>query len=263
MPRMRKYRKRIPRKRVARRVFRRRKAGRNTVAVSKPLKPVALSYFCTSDYTEINHSMAWHIYTPAVPWFKLFVWKLNSLFEPGRLNGAGCPYVFPPIGVPNLDVLYSRSCTYSSKIKLSLVNNTASAQPKNLRAILLPLSLSQSSRIMAGAWNPLPNELEGFPFTKSRYIGPMDGGKNEVYMTNKITVKKVNGVNKIKNDFDNYSQVYKTQDPSDLNLWLLCVYDIEGPNAGDIGDDTLLMRVDITYYTEFFDRKDLLMTYIV
>lgn len=64
--------------------------------------------------------------------------------------------------------------------------------------------------------NLTPRQLEGYPFVRNRVLTQKDGSRSGAYLTNKITTKKIAGVNKIKNNLEEYCQLYETDDPQNL-----------------------------------------------
>ncbi len=159
------------------------------------------------------------------------VFRGNSCFDPNS-SGIG----LQPNGFDEWSALYTRYRVHASKIKLMLVNNQAAGVLFSLQPSDSP---STSGNLSAASGNP---------YNVTKILGCAQGMDRTV-INNYITTKAMRGENISQED--DYSAP-TTANPARQWFWLMI-------NNGTSGNDVdVSVFLEITYYTEFFRRKELL-----
>lgn len=174
--------------------------------------------------------------------FNLNAWKLNSMYDSGltlSTNNA--------LGTSTYGSIYQNFFVYASAIKVQIVNMDIDVP---LRITLLPTTLEASTTITSTT----DTNLLGNPYAKSAILGNATGNDSKL-LKHYISLRKLTGQAKLDSSNDDYvgytsSHAGGQVDPPEDLMWVLAVQALS--NVSDNID--LLVSVEITYYTQFFNR---------
>lgn len=168
------------------------------------------------------------------------VFRGNSLFDPDY-TGVGTQ----PLGYDQWSNFYERYKVNASKMMISF----SATSDSNIAATLL-LNLTPNGGTSNTPDTRAYYEWGTTAYNRNKLVGLMSGGSPIVYMKNYVSTQKIWGE---KTTSDEYSALI-TSNPARVWFWVFQVDAMSGGGAATTG----LVKCTITYYCEFYDRKQLL-----
>lgn len=166
----------------------------------------------------------------------------NGVFDPDTSGGNfGC------YGFKQYAALYNKMRVFSSKIRIRFVNVSG----KCIRVVVWPSDLIPAATLNAVIFP------ESVPYAKS-YLLPPTGSKSDMTMSHYMSSVKMEGDRGA--EYDTTFASNTANIPSNQWYWCVAASDSEGANIAGTG---VVTDIKITYYVEFYSRKDLsdTMTY--
>lgn len=164
------------------------------------------------------------------------VFRANGLFDPD-LSGTG----FQPNGFDQYAALYTRYRVHASKIEGWYIADIAGSGA----AVVTSITPSQNPTAVGGTFEG----IIGNPFVKWCTLGPSTGENNQK-LSNYTSIQKIQGKPGVKYDDVNAAPVDGL--PARQTYWIC-----ETGSIDNISNVDITGIFCITYYCEFFDRRQL------
>lgn len=171
-------------------------------------------------------------------------YRVNNVWDPSYSSGNyGC------YGFRQYAVLYDKYICYGSKIQISAMANTD--------ALVQAISVVPSPNNLSG--NDIFANVDGMKYAKNgKLMSISNGGSPESFVNNYISVHELYGLRKNEAKFDPSLRMHT--DGSNVNgyafkdgHWFVVLRANQTSGAASLN---AVVNVKITYYVEFFDRKD-------
>lgn len=213
---------------------RRRKAFRTSRpnAIVSKSSPIPDRFFTRLRYSELYAQTYGGLAVPSI-----YQWRLQSIFDP-NLTGVG----HQPLGHDQFQLLYNRYRVYGVRYKITFVNQETTRH-YDIAILLRPNTVTPTK---------VETILEG-PYCQRGVLGVEGSGQAVRTFSGYCSNPKILGITKnaYKNDDQNQALIGANSTVAGPILSTV----ISNQNTGDTG--TVNVRVELTYYVEFFDRKSL------
>lgn len=171
-----------------------------------------------------------------------YQFSVNDLYDP-NITGTGTQ----PSGFDQLGALYNRWRVLASSIRIRLINNDAD---DGIRLSVVPIN-GTTTHYTSGYNGSIRN-----PLSKQCFAG-QSTGNNIGQVRNYINLKKLTGDKGYMYD-DRYAGGQAATSPNyDNPPGIVCAWNIDVTSGAVTSGITYSMDVEIQYYCEFFDRRDM------
>lgn len=228
-------RKMTPRRRVAKKAYRRRLRYRRRAKAPSTVSIRTPSVVPDRLFTKLKYSLSRTLDTSPASSNPQYVFRGNSLYDPEFAVGGS-----QPMGYDQWSAFYNNYRVHASAITVRMMSTADSDAGGFIKVTLFP-----STTAAAGSYSGNSEQ----PYSKVNYLP--NKGLNKIFLKNKMYAKKMLGLKSIAYDEDLAAAI--GADPVKEWYWILDAYSINEV-ANVLG---VYMEVKITYYAEFFGRVQL------
>lgn len=194
--------------------------------------PIPDRYKCK---LRCTHAVLTTFSTAAINTFQL---RGNSLFDPNKTGTGHQPY-----GFDQLAALYDKYKVFGSKVQLIYHSSTDTAASANGIVAVFPTQEDNSPSSIT--------LLMEAPRIKYERMGPMSGSRGSVEITHYCSTAQVEGITEAQLQDEDYGAPV-TGNPANEWFWDITNASTDGTTA-----TSGVALVTITYYAEFYGRKNL------